>query len=226
MSGSSENGGRILYDAATIGANHKPVGSVASRYVVANNINHYADIHAQQRVNFSGLSTKSNSVISTSETEALVQVFASGPFPIALREDGSSYRIRVSVGTAIANAASTGYVAVVLAPVDTSREALLDALAAPDDPASDAVWYTTWTGSTSAAYRTGASLGPSAWTRMVGLSSGLVSEYTRPVAGLTDIGGDPTQREACMVSVSVFMKTSNASHAVKLYALNAAEWYG
>lgn len=226
MSGTSELGGRILYDSAQLGANKKPVGSISSRYVVANNVNHYQDIFAQQRVNFSGFSSKSRSVISTTETEALVQVFASEPFPIALREDGSSYRIRLAVGTSIDNAATTGHVAVVLAPVDSSREALLDALSAPFDPASDAVWYTTWTGSTSAAYRTGASSGPSAWPRMIGLTASLVSQYSRPVAGLTNIGGDPTQREACMVSISVFMKTTNASHSVRLYALNAAEWYG
>ena len=225
MSGSSENGGRILYDSATIGANHKPVGSIASRYVVANNINHYADIYGQQRANFSALSTKTNSVLSTSAT-TLTQVFATAPFPIALREDGASYRIRVSVGTSIDNSASTGTVAVVLAPIAGSRDALADALSTPGDAASDAVWTSTWTGSTSAAYRTGASLGPNAWTRMVGLSALMASEYVVPVPGLADIGGDPTQREACMVSVSVFLKTSNASHAVSLYALNAAEWYG
>lgn len=230
MSGTSEYQGRVRLDSAVWGVSNRAVGTISSRGV-ANNINHFSDSYGQRRMQWNARTPAVAGVpeyVARDAANTWSMLAATGPFPIALREDGSSYRIRVEVAAAMESVA-TGYVAVVLAPIDVAWTTLYLAQSATGSAGpnpTDAVWVSSSFTSTTPDYRTGASKGPRAWTRSIALTADEASRYVVPVSGLVDIGGAAGAGPQCVVALSVWGTTATAGVEVRLHAAALTEWVG
>lgn len=222
--GTSELGYRVRHEPSTVfNADDRPVGNRASRDILANGLNFYADIYGQQRMSFAARSMgpAKNPYFGTNRTP-WTQVAASGAFPIAIRENGESYKMRVALAGCIENVAAKAQFAFVLAPV-------IDALAILESTTTirtDSVWVSLETASVTPAYLTGASKGANAWVRMVGLSALEASAYLVATGTPVDIGGDSGGVAQCLVNLVVFAKTDNATYQARLYNASGQEWPG
>lgn len=222
--GTSELGYRVRHEASAVfSADDRPVGNRASRDILANGLNFYADIYGQQRMCFAARSMgpAKDPFFGTNRT-AWTQVAATGAFPIAIRENGQSYKIRVALAGCIENVAAKAQFAIVLAPV-------IDALAILESVSTvetDAVWVSAETASTTPAYLTGASQGPDAWDRLIGLSTLEAAAYLVPTNTPVDIGGAVGAVPQCLVNLVVFAKTDNATYEARMYNASGQEWAG
>lgn len=200
-----------------------PVGACISRDFVLNNLLHFADEFAQVRVawsatasgyrNGSGYLTGNTSLISADVWHPIVSF---GPFPIALRQDGRSYRMRVRV----AGASSGGHAVkfrMVLAPFD----------AAPGVVSlnEDFIFETATTTSGTGAWLTGTSM-LSSWTTQVQISASSAAEWMATSRTISDISGNDTGVSQCLVNCNIFGSTANTGSTPRLHGLYAAEWVG
>lgn len=226
MAGTSELTHRVEYDAASVfNANNRPIGNRATRDLVLNNLNHYSDIFGQQRacwVKAAGSAVEEQNTIPGASSVAWLPRLMTAPFPIAIREDGTSYRVRIHVGGEISSALYTATFAVVLAPTIVAQEVLEGITTAP----TDSVWISNATASTTPVYLTGTSQGPSAYARMVTLTAQEVSQYTVATSTIKEIAGDASAVPQCMVSLCAFIKVSNSLGTGRINALIAQEWPG
>jgi hypothetical protein len=230
VSGTSEYAARIRTSAALVyGAADMPVGNLASRTLVANNLNHYQDIYGQCRMTVGarvgGAAGDTFLAASTTEWELMT---CTGAFPIAMREDGTSYRVRVEIGAAMEGAGPAGRVAVVLAPIERAS-AILNSVFDPagfTEASTDSVWISDAITGTSIVYVTGNSYGPRNWDRMVYLTADEASQFVVPIAGLTNIAGDAAAGPGCLVNLSVWGSTATPGTDVRVHAACLTEWVG
>lgn len=230
MSGSSELEYRVRHSASSVfNAAYRPVGDKATRWILVNNTNHYADIHGQVRASFSSRAVgPAKTPYYATNSTGWKNVMTTAPFPVAMREDGSSYRIRVVVGGAAENAAAACRFGVVLslfgAPTDP-RTTLEQAVAGTLP--TDSVWYTeTATTGTTPAFLTGKSKGPNSWDRLIALTQREAEPFLTVTGTPLDIGGAASGVPQCLVQLFVFAKTSNALYSARLHCFQATEWYG
>ena len=230
MSGSSELEYRVRHTASDVfNAPYRPVGDKATRWILVNNTNHYADIHGQVRANYvsRSIGPVKESYYSTNST-SWKNVLTTAPFPIALREDGSSYRVRVIVGGATENVLAAANFSVVLSrfgaptdPLTTIENAISGFIE------TDSVWTTTSNvSSTTPVYATGKSQGQIAWDRMIALTADEAAPFITVTGTPIDIGGAASGVPQCLVQLFVFAKTSSALYSARLHAFQATEWYG
>lgn len=229
MSGSSELSYRVRHTAASVfNTPYLPVGDKATRWILVNNTNHYADIHGQVRAHFSSraIGPGKEPYLFTDST-SWKNVFTTAPFPIAMREDGSSYRIRIALGGATENVAAAASFAVVLsrfgAPTDP-RTRVEQAIAGTIP--TDSVWATTSTPGTSPSFLSGKSKGTYAWDRLIALNQPEASSFVTTTGTPIDIGGASSGVPQCLVQLFVFAKSSNGIYAARLHYFDATEWYG
>lgn len=230
MSGSSELEYRVRHTASSLfNAPYRPVGDKATRWVLVNNTNHYADIHGQVRACYSSraVGPAKSPYYETYSTD-WKNVMTTAPFPIAMREDGSSYRIRVVVGGAAENAAAACRFGVVLslfgAPTDP-RSTLEQAVAGTIP--TDSVWHTdSATSGTTPAFLNGKSKGTFNWDRLIALTRDEAAPFLTVTGTPLDISGSSSGVPQCLVQLFVFAKTSNGLYGARLHYFQATEWYG
>lgn len=201
-----------------------PVGPVVARDVICNNLDHYADEMAQVRFQFvptvtyaaakSFLTPRTSGVV----VNTWYQVAASAPFPISLRADGTSYRLRMRLGGASSGGHAVKFAAV-LAPVGAAQ-------AVVNESSSDASFETATTTSATAAWLTGASQGSGAYTTMVTLSAAEAALYSRMTDTPVDLSGARSAVAQCLVSIVVFGSTANTGSVPRLYGVHAEEFVG
>ena len=220
--GTSIHEARIRMATAVYAASTQPVGPVVARDVICNNLDHYADSIGQSRWKFApgkaGYASKSYLTPRTTSVtvDTWYQAAASQAFPLPLRADGSSYKIRVRLGGASSGGHAVKF-AIVLAPVD-------GAAAIATAANSDSVFITATTTSATAAWLTGTSQGGSAYTTMIGLTAAEAAEYSRTVDTPIDLAGVGSAVAQCLVNIVVFASTANTGSVPRLYGGSADEW--
>mgnify|MGYP000255244594 CR=1 FL=1 len=215
MSGFSEWGGRIQRDPAYPTDDH-PIGPVVARDFAINNVNHYCDIHGQVRARMVARTGEWREGIGAEKTWSVM--FAAHNVAIALRPDGSSYRLRLRLNASAENAAFECFFAVsVQSPTG---------FVYPASATTDAVWKTGSIVATAPAWLTGASLGSSAFTTQIALSPSEASACARTTSTLTDVAGDRIAVTHALCSIYVWGYADNTAHQPRLYAFSAEEWPG
>lgn len=197
------------------------IGASIARDYAINNLLHLADEYAQVRVAWIA-PVESEGYIS-GRTSSLTAdrwfpIGSFGPFPIALRESGDSYRLRVRV----AGSSSGGHAVkfrIVLAP-------LREALDLVNTTTADFIFETATTTSGTGAWLTGASIGVEAWTTQVQLPAEYAAAWMRETATLTDVAGTAVGAQQCLVAVNVFGSTANTGSVPRLAGVYAAEFVG
>lgn len=229
MSGSSELKYRVRHTPSTLyAADDLPVGDKATRWAIVNNYNHYADLHGQVRAHWSARSGGPGKApyLEASST-SWTNVLTVGPFPLAMRPDGSSYRVRIRVGANVDNVLSPGRVAVILstpfAPTAAPGDVLAGAVSGRIP--TDRVWYTdTQFTNTTAAFITGKSKGARAWDNMIALNSSEAPEFFTNTNTPIDVGGRDSGVAQCLVCCMVYLKAGGNN--TRLQYFEATEWYG
>lgn len=219
MSGFSTWAGRIRKDPAWP-TEDSPIGAVTGRDYAINNAMHYADIHAQNRV---CLTQHSGAYITGLNTTALGwrQSWQSPSFPVSLRPDGSSYRLRVRVAGAGESALFDNYFAVSIGPT-TPGIAGVD----PAAGTTDNIWLSAKVNSTTAAYLTGASMGTEAWPTMIALTAPQAAACSRSTATIVDVAGAPISVVQAMCVATLWTYTEDPAHPARIYAFSLEEWPG
>jgi hypothetical protein len=215
VSGFSEWGGRIARDPAYPTSDH-PIGPVVARDFAINNANHYCDIHGQVRARMVARTGEWREGIGTSKI--WFPMWAVHNVSIALRPDGSSYRLRLRLNASAENAGFECFFAV---SVQSATGFLY-----PAGAATDAVWTTGSITATTPAWLTGASTGTNAYTTQIGLSPAEASACARTTATLTDVAGDRIAVTHALCSIYVWSYADSSSHQPRLYAFSAEEWPG
>ncbi len=201
------------------------IGASNTRDFVVNNLLHYADIFAQVRAamaltksTYSG-GQGSISGYGSPDADVWYPILDVGPFPIPLRADGSSYRLRIRIG----GASSTGHAVKFLACLAPSATA---ALGLANDIADDFQFETVTTSSTTHAWLTGASRGSEAWETQIVVPAIYAAAWTQTTDTLDDLGGDAVSVDQCLVHLVILGSTANAASVPQLSGLYAAEWIG
>ncbi len=209
---------RILTDAADYGLSTNPLDVATSRYVI-NNLNHLSDEFGQvlscMSSTVAALSGKTGYL--TPATPAATGVFypvVSHTFPIKVRAAGQSYKFRIRIGGASGNTASTLFLAQL-----TGGSGLLTS-------GTDAQYVTAATTSSTAAWLTGASLGPNAYTTLMELTSEQVNRCLISMPTTIDLGGDDASVQVAMVTLLISASTANVAHVPRLYNVMLAEVIG
>lgn len=202
-------------------AGSSPISAVYARRVLLNNLCHYADIFGQVRVAWaSSPRVGKNYVTPTTPTvtNSPYLIGASEPFPIAVRRNGQSYKLRVRIAGASSDNTNAVRFRVVLAPVTSAGSLVLDA--------ADYVFLTATTTSSTAGWLTGASQGSGAYTTMVALSAEQAASMQQTTGTLSDISGTPVGVQQVLVSLQVYGQTANVAAVPRLHGVYAAEWVG
>ncbi len=213
---------RVLLDLADVGVAKKALDPTTSRSLMSN-LNHMADEFAQVRVTYSGtvaaLSGKAGYLSSRTPTStATPYAVTSWSFPMSIRAQGQSYKLRVRIGGATANATATATFTAVLSPGNTAPASVGDA--------SDAVYVTAGTASTAAAWLTGVSQGAGAYTTMMEMNAAQVAACWNDFPTKVSLSGDPATVTCAWVTLSIFAETTNVTHVPRLYSVYAAEVIG
>lgn len=219
MSGFSTWGGRIAAPAGFPTAN-SPIGPVTARDFAVNNAMHYADIHAQNRAQLAQLAGTYIEALSP-VTAQWVPAWTGGSFPVSLRPDGSSYRLRVRIAGACENAAFKTRFGVSVGPLTFDRD-----LCYPSVATTDNVWVTGEVSSATAAYLTGATLGPEAWTTYLALTPSQVAQCAAVTGTITDVAGGPYSVHQALVRPIIWTYTEDSAHAARVYAFSLEEFPG
>lgn len=229
--GTSTHQGRVRRATATYAAASQPVDAEAALNVISNNLDHYADSMAQHAMVWSvGKSGYASKSYLTPRTTGVVvdtwyQIAASGPFPIMLRADGSSYKMRVR----LAGASSGGHAVkfgLVLAPVTAAQSIITDATSSPVVAATDSVFVTATTTSSTAAWLTGTSKGTAAYTTMVELTAEEAFPFIVMTDTPVDLSGARSSVAQCLVSAVIFGSTANTGSVPRFYGGIAQGWVG
>ncbi len=220
--GTSEHSGRLL-TGLTFPAGDPVDASFARDYMV-NNANHLADEHGQVRVAWVSSATaysggqgyiQPTTLAITNSYRSYVKTNA---WPIPIRQDDSSYRMRIRLAFAASAVAGTVTFRVVLAPLGASEGFLLTA---PDEFSYEASATTT-----AVAWRTGVSKGPLANATQIYLTAARAAGFSTLTSTIADVGGAPTVAAQTLVALHIFAKTTHLSSQPRLYGVYAAEWIG
>lgn len=220
-SGFSTYQGRIR-KAASWPTDDSPIGPVTGRDYAVNNAMHYCDVFGQVRV---AMVQQAGAYITGANTANGTWSFAftSPSFPVQMRPDGSSYRLRVRVAGAGESAAFKVRFAVTVQSPD--RGSL--ARSYPGGVLStDSIWLTGDVNSTTPAYLAGTSQGAEAWSTMIALTPSELAPCVRSTPTITDVGGDPIAVSQAMVQALVWTYVESAAHPARLYAFELEEWPG
>lgn len=215
-------GGRLLSGVGI--AAQGAIGAGISRDFATNNLLHFADEFAQVRAAWSTTlaAFTGQSAYLTGRTDGSADVWypviASQAFPVPLREDGRSYRLRVRIGGS-SDGGELVQFRIVLAPqgeagvlVNTVNE--------------DFIYETDETLVTTPAWLTGASQGSQAFTTQIEIPASYVSAWMVETPTIADVAGAAVTAPQCLVSLCVFGRSLNNPDFPRLEALYAGEWIG
>ena len=189
-----------------------------------NNTNHYQDICGQVRAHWSARALgPAKAPYLSADSTIWTNVMTTAPFPLAMREDGSSYRLRIRVGGANRVALQAARYAVLLAsPYSRGAPVSIVYGAVSGAAPTDRVWYSNKVSSTTPAFLTGQSRGTNAWDSMIALTQAESAEFLSVAPTPVDIAGASSGVPVCMVQCMVFIRGSESD----LYYFEATEWYG
>lgn len=220
-SGFSTWQGRIR-KATSFPGDDAPIGPVTGRDYAVNNANHYADIFGQVRARWAA---QAGGYIVATNTANLSwkPIWVAERFPIALRPDGSSYRVRVRINGSAENASfKVGFAVSLSTPDPASIHSVY-----PGSAATDAVWSAgTNITATSAAYLAGASLGSSAWTTMIAMTATEAAACVRSTSTIVDVAGSRISVTQAMAALVFWAYVEDTAHQARLYAVDGEEWPG
>jgi hypothetical protein len=202
-------------------AGTSPISAVYARRVLLNNLCHYADVFGQVRIAWSASPRVGKGYLQpTTPTTVNVPYYiaASAPFPIAVRRNGQSYKLRVRIAGVSSDNTNAVRFRAVLAPVSSAGSLALNS--------EDYVFLTATTTSSTPGWLTGASQGSEAFTTMVALSAEQCASMQQTTGTLSDIAGTPVGVSQVLVSLQVYGQTANVAAVPRLHGVYAAEWVG
>jgi hypothetical protein len=201
-------------------AGTSPISAVYARRVLLNNLCHYADVFGQVRAAWNTSPRVGKGYIDSITPTAVDTPYPiwSTTFPILLRASLASYKLRVRIAGASSDGANAVRFRAVLAPATVLSARVLDA--------ADHVFLTATTTSSSAAWLTGASQGAEAYTTMMALTDGAVTDALTLTSTPADIGGAGRGVAQCLVTLAVYGQTANIAATPRLHGVYAAEWVG
>lgn len=207
---------RVGSQFGTAGAS--PISAVYARRVLLNNLCHYADVFGQVRASWAS-GTGKTPISTTTPAAANTPYFLwSTSFPIALRADGSAYKLRIRIaGASSDNATAVRFRAVVGSPLVVSRLVT---------SATDSAFLTATTTSSTGAWLTGASNGSNAYTTMIEMTPDEVADAIVTVGTPVDIAGADRGVAQALVTLAVYGQTANVASTPQLHGVYAAEWVG
>jgi hypothetical protein len=215
-------GGRLLTGYGL--DSYKAIGASVARDFATNNLLHYADEFAQVRSAWSttvAAFTGQNAYLTgpdDGDADVWYPIIASPPFPIPLREDGRSYRMRVRIGGS-SDGGELVQFRLVLAP---QREALILVNAVNED----FIFETDATDVTTPAWLTGESQGAQALTTQVQIPAAYASSWMVETSTIADVGGAAVTASQCLVSLCIFGRSVNNPDFPRLEGLYAGEFIG
>lgn len=198
-----------------------PISAPYARRVALNNLCHYADVFGQVRASWASSPRVGGKGYLTPTTPTVVDtpfLIWGTHFPIAVRADGSAYKLRIRIAGASSDGLNAVRFRAVLSPAAYN--------AAVSTRAEDYVFLTTTTTSSTAAWLTGTSQGADAFTTMVELTSRDVSEAATITSTLSDVGGSERAVAQTLVMLGVYGQTANLAAVPRLHGVYAAEWVG
>ena len=200
------------------------LGASLARDYLLNNLCHYADEYAQVRVAWTSTASAysgGQGYLAPGTTNAtFVKLYESHAWPIAMRADGSSYRLRIRTAFARSAGAGTITLRVVLGAAVTGGDG-------SDLRRTDDGVYTATVASSSAAWVAGTT-GATAYTTFLYLTPAVLARYVPivPTSTLDDLGGAPASVNQPLVRLRIYAKTSDVASQPRLHGLYAAEWIG
>lgn len=201
------------------------IGASIARDYLLNNLLHLADEYAQVRMAM-GNTTYLEALETNVFPDRYYLMASSGAFPLPMRANRVPYALRIRIGGACSDAGTVSF-RVVLAPPGLAAGYANpeDAAGDPIAPSWDFVWEATATGST-ASWLTGATTGPNASANLLTVDAETAAGWMVNTATLTDLAGDTTTAQQCLVAVHVFASTADLARSARLHAAYAAEWIG
>ena len=201
-------------------AGTSPISAVYARRVVLNNLLHYADVFGQVRAGWNTSPRVGKGYIDSVTPTAVDTPYPiwSTTFPLALRASLASYKLRVRIAGASSNNTHAVRFRAVLCRASALSTRVLDA--------ADHVFLTATTTSSTAAWLTGASQGSEAYTTMIALTEGSVTDALTITSTPADIGGAGRAVPQCLVTLAVYGQTANVAATPRLHGVYAAEWVG
>lgn len=202
------------------------VDATFTRDIVHNNLCHLADEYAQVRVawgatsgTFDDQQVNFQASVSSYSLNTWYPMVSFGPWPLALRQSGDGYYIRLRLSVGAGKAGDTVEVRAVVSPAAEAA-----GLIGVDE---DYVYEVTAnsTSSTTA----GSSQGPNAWSNMIYIPAAVTSGWTQTTATLDDISGNARSVDQCLVALNVYGRTTSTTLDAAspiLYGAYAAEWIG
>jgi hypothetical protein len=191
------------------------------RDVVQNNLCHFADEFAQVRVCFGNATFAPETPI---EYDVWKPIASFGPFPLALRQSGDGYNLRIRVaGVNGDNGTASGKLRVVVCPA-----AEADGLVNIEE---DFVFETqTLTTTITKTWLTGTSQGTAASTTLVTIPGSLAAGWLTTTGTLDDIAGNAVGVEQCLVYANVYSYATASDDTdtpgISLVGLYLAEYIG
>jgi hypothetical protein len=201
-----------------------PLDAVFVRDVIAGNVLHGADCAARYFVNWmapasgvwgGGAVQRYIQPISMTSDPSWNQILRAGPFPLTVREDGTSYPIRVKV-----RGARSGGAGDVTFAVGVGDESVIDHVF--EEAGDNAIIFEPFTSTTPA---WGVPEIPA--SNLIQLTRAQVDAAMRRRPTIEDTGGTATEVELAEVYVFVWAKTTDTTNSLaRLHGLEVAEYVG
>jgi hypothetical protein len=220
--------GIVEINTSHYGTDDDPIDTVTARDGILNGLLHCGDSMGQVRVNYMPIASAAangQDAFETIEASPIanqwyrVGAAPFGEWPLTCRWDRTPYKLVVRLGAATSSAAGTTTFRVVICP-------MMDAIAELDREV-DHVWETSFAGTTTIAWRTGASQGSTASATLITVSRANALAWLRDVPIYDAVSSaSPRSVQQCLVAAHVFAKTSNTGALPRLHALFIDEYVG
>ena len=185
-----------------------------------NNLCHYADVFVQVRAAFNTSPRVGKGYIDSTTPSVVNTPFFiwSTSFPIFLRSDGSSYKLRIRIAGASSDGVNAVRFRAVIGPATTISRIVTTA--------TDAQFLTATTTSSTAAWLTGSSQGTDAYTTMIEMTADEVANAIVTTSTPVDIAGGGRSVAQAVVTLAVYGQTANVAATPRLHGVYACEWVG
>lgn len=191
-------------------AENDPCDAVIARDCIVNNAAHIADEAGQVRVAWIA---RDGEYISTGTHDVaydFTHVVSYGPFPLSIRSDRTSYRMRIRLRGHYSGSSGDAYL--VLSGDSDVTQAIQNVTG---NAASFSVVSTTdgW-------------VTPDGGSNTIYMSEAQVSAATGVISTLDAVGGSPYQAAICTAYVHVYASTGVATDQIRITGVEAAEFIG
>lgn len=221
MTTTSQHLARIRWP-STWPASGDAVTPVLARDVAANNVNHRSDVSGQCRASFAPCALTGPGYLEAQSalTNQWFPLWRVAPFSVPLMPDATPYRLRVALAGSNGGGSTKARFAVVVGRVGSTRSLIGSGTSVV---ASDQVWRSAETTSSTAAYLSGASQGDEAYDRTVAMSARVASRAVETFTTLDGVAGSAVLGLACMVELVVYAWHESAGSPARLHAFSAYE---